>query len=307
MKGPEVDTLETISAQIDTTEEIMSIVRTMKSLSAVSIRQYERAVEALRHYHRTIELGLQAVLRRDVMLFESPETCDGRAAIIVIGSDRGLCGRFNEGVAELAEKKISEEGLYHIGTRPLILALGARVASRLEVFGHIPREIYFLPGSVAGLNKTAQSILIEINRWREQEEVKRIFVIFNRHTEEKLANPASQVLLPVSTSYLKHLATRPWPSRRIPMFTMEQEALFSWLIRQHLYVSIFRAGAESLASEHASRLAAMQAAEHNIGERLENLSQEYRTKRQESITTEMLDIVSGFETMREGDDFQPIE
>jgi F-type H+-transporting ATPase subunit gamma len=80
---------------------------------------------------------------------------------------------------------------------------------------------------------------------------------------------------------------------------MDVDTLFSTLIRQYLFVSLFQAFAESLASENASRLAAMQRAEQNIGDRLEELNAEFHRRRQMSITSELLDIVSGFEALKE--------
>jgi F-type H+-transporting ATPase subunit gamma len=80
---------------------------------------------------------------------------------------------------------------------------------------------------------------------------------------------------------------------------MDQEPLLSSLLRQHLFVSLYRAFAESLASENASRLASMQAAERSIDERLEALRGEFRYQRQHAITEELLDIVSGFEALNE--------
>ena len=82
------------------------------------------------------------------------------------------------------------------------------------------------------------------------------------------------------------------------MFTMEAERLFPAVIRQYLFSAVYRAAAESLASEHASRLASMQAAVRNIEEHLEELRGEFRHLRQATITEEMLDIVTGFEESR---------
>jgi polar amino acid transport system substrate-binding protein len=78
---------------------------------------------------------------------------------------------------------------------------------------------------------------------------------------------------------------------------MDPDRLMSWLVQQRLFVVIYRALAEALASEHASRLAAMQAAERNIEERRDDLHQLYRLRRQETITRELLDVVSGFEAV----------
>ena len=81
---------------------------------------------------------------------------------------------------------------------------------------------------------------------------------------------------------------------------MPAERLLSHLVRQYLFVSLFRACAESLASENASRIAAMQAAEKNIEERLDEFQDAFNKMRQSAITEELLDIVAGFEALRDG-------
>jgi F-type H+-transporting ATPase subunit gamma len=78
---------------------------------------------------------------------------------------------------------------------------------------------------------------------------------------------------------------------------MEWEDIFRSMIREYLFVSIYKAFANSLASENASRLAAMQNAEKNIEERLEELHVHFHRQRQMTITEELLDIVAGFEAM----------
>ncbi len=79
---------------------------------------------------------------------------------------------------------------------------------------------------------------------------------------------------------------------------MDRNRLFSALIRQYVFVSLYRACVESMASENASRLTSMQAAEKNIEDRLEELNAQYRHERQSSITSELLDIISGFEALQ---------
>lgn len=80
---------------------------------------------------------------------------------------------------------------------------------------------------------------------------------------------------------------------------MDADRLFSALIRQHLFASLYRACVESLASENASRLRSMQAAEKNIQERIEDLTGLYHRERQASITAELLDVVAGSEALAE--------
>jgi F-type H+-transporting ATPase subunit gamma len=76
---------------------------------------------------------------------------------------------------------------------------------------------------------------------------------------------------------------------------MDREQLFAALVREYLFVRLFRACAESQAAEHASRLSAMQSASRNLDDRQVELVAEFRRRRQELITAELLDVVAGYE------------
>lgn len=296
-----MDTLESLSASLKTAEGIRSIVRTMKSLSAASIHQYERAADAIAVYSDTVDQGLQVVLReRQAQRPDGPvwrrDTLDsGRGAVIVIGSDRGLCGRFNDRIAAFASKDLLQTRDAAHG-RPLLCVMGVRAAARLSTEGHDADETITLPGSAGGLSQAAQQVITHIERLHRTEGVTQVHLAHNSRTAGAGSTPVARRVLPVALDYLEALARKPWPSRRLPMFQMEGKALLEWLLREHIYVAVYRALAESLASEHASRLASMQNAEHNIGERQEELLASFRQKRQESITGELLDLIVGFET-----------
>ena len=107
----------------------------------------------------------------------------------------------------------------------------------------------------------------------------------------------ARTLLPLDTARFGALARRPWQSRSLPMTTLEPELLLAQLIRHQLSATLFRSAAQSLASEHASRLASMQLAERNIQDRLDGLEAEFRRVRQEAITTELLEVVAGYEAL----------
>jgi F-type H+-transporting ATPase subunit gamma len=290
-----MDTLEALSRRIATTEDLHAIVRTMKALSAVSIRQYEAAVAALRDYSRTVDLALQALLRDRPRAGGAAPRVGGPAAVVVFGSDHGLCGRFNDEVADFARARMDE--LDAAGTRRRCLAVGVRVEARLVALGATVDERLLLPGSVGGLTALAEAVLVQIDAWGA-DGLGPVLLIHQRRTAEAVAVPHLRQLLPLSPERMRNLAARPWPSRRLPAFTIEADRLLSTVIRQYLFSSVYRAAAESLASEHASRLASMQAAERNIEERLEEQQAEFRRRRQETITGELLDILTGFETSR---------
>ncbi|NNU80081.1 F0F1 ATP synthase subunit gamma [Halovulum dunhuangense] len=292
-----MQTLESLSDALETTADIQSIVRTMKALSSVSIRQYEQAEAAMANYARTVELGLMAVLRQRRVAGLPPPGSDraaGTTALIVVGSDRGLCGGYNDRIARFARSRMVD-GPVELGV------VGARVAARLEAAGTPLAFALNLPGSVEGLARLVQQLIVEIDRWTRAQGIGQVWLVHNRREGRAAAQPRAHHLLPLPDSYLRKLTDADWPGRSLPQFRMEPDRLMSWLVQQRLFVVIYRALAEALASEHASRLAAMQAAERNIEERRDDLQQLFRQRRQETITRELLDLVSGFEAASASD------
>jgi len=288
--------LEALHKAIRTTEEIQSIVRTMKVMAAVSIRQYERAVESLVDYCRTVDLGMQAVVRNNPLMVDRQRDYKlrGRAAII-FGSDQGLCGRFNETLSDLVDNDLNSWGGSSQALH--ILTVGSRISAALEAQDHRVAECIQVPGSVNGISANVGQILIKISTWRN-EGVEEIKLYFNEHRVGAAHCPRVTDLMPVRYARFNKLKKQPWPSRALPLYTMPDEQLMATLVRQYLFISIFRASAESLASEHASRLISMQIAEKNIKERLENLGSEFRQQRQNSITEELLDVVAASEMLK---------
>lgn len=290
-----MQTLETLQKVIHTTEDLQSIVRTMKVLAAVSIRQYERAVESLVDYSRTVDLGIQGIVHRNRLILDTrPGITKGGLGVIVFGSDHGLCGRFNETICNFTVEKLN--GLDIPIRERRILTVGARISAALEAQSLEIEECFFVPGSVGAITATVRQILIKLDIWR-REDREQVLLFYNEHRQGATRNPKMLCLLPIQLSRFNDLKKRSWPSRSIPTYTMSDEHLFSALVRQYLFISIFRACAESLASEHASRLFSMQIAEKNIKERLGQLGTDFRQQRQNAITEELLDVVAGFEAL----------
>jgi F-type H+-transporting ATPase subunit gamma len=297
-------TLETLQHAITSTHDLQSVVRTMKALAAVSIHQYERAVGALAEYTQTIELGIQIVLRNQPRAMEVASTRPGAPlGAIVFGSDYGMVGQFNEQVATYAADVIRARRVEPANCR--IIAVGERVAARLEDAGATVEQTFGVPGSVAGITTLVQDVLVHIEAWREQQVGDRLVLVYNQTGTGALYQPTHLDLLPLEQQWLRDLATRPWRSRRLPTFTLGWEELFAALLRQYLFVALYRACAESLASENASRLAAMQRAEHHIDERLDELTRAFHQQRQSAITAELLDIVAGVEALTEAAQHRP--
>ncbi|MGD2171076.1 MAG: F0F1 ATP synthase subunit gamma [Gammaproteobacteria bacterium] len=292
-----MESIERLQRRIDTLGELHGVVRTMKALSAVSIRQYEHASQSLAEYYRTVELGMHVVLKEmEALPALTDDPGESRIlAAIVFGSDHGLCGRFNEEIVTRALQRLKASAAGPENC--LLVSVGSRVTARLEQAGHSVEQDYQLPGSADRITTTVQQILRKIDEWRSQDAIRYVYIFYNHHLGSGGYRPTEVQLLPVDLRHFQRLEEAPWPSRGLPTFSMNRKRLFAALLRQYLFVSIFRACAESQASEHASRLGAMQSAEKNIGEKLEEISTRYRRRRQEAITTELLDVVSGFEAV----------
>ena len=299
-----MEALEQLNKQLDSLDDLRSIVKTMKALSAASIRQYEQAVAALGGYNQTVERGLYVVLKDMQQAPSAVTRPQGRVAAIIFGSDHGLCGRFNEEIGDYAIQRLNAMPILKTDAahaaqpqQRLLLTVGARIAASLEHKGETIDESYMVPGSAAHITATVQQVLLQIDSWREQAGVQTVYLFYNRHAEGQGYQSTALELLPVDLQRLQHLDEGPWPGRSLPTFSMDRAPLLSRLLKQYLFVSIFRACAESQAAEHASRLAAMQAAQRNLDDRFEEVTTQYRRARQNAITSELLDVVSGFEAI----------
>lgn len=306
-----METLQTLQKRIDTTGKMQSIVKSMKTLSAVNIRQYERAAVSLEKYQRTITLGLQVALRQYTLPARGTIPFAAGRAVVAFGSDQGLCGRFNEKLAQFIIQSLRE---WDRKEKIHFLVIGARLAARLEASGFPAEEQFWVPGSVGGINFNVYQVLQTLEQWRTEHHISHIDIFFNRHAAGTAGTPSRQSLAPIVNSLLGDMVLEPWSGPSLPQFSIPVEELFSGLIRQYFFVTLFRAQAESLASEQASRLRSLQNAEKNIDEHLGELRGLFSAQRQATITAELLDIVTGFRTSGrrkkdEGDDvhaFSPI-
>jgi F-type H+-transporting ATPase subunit gamma len=268
----------------------------MKSLAASSIGQYERSVLALGDYYHTVELGLGACLRtREPAASRSehePRTRAATVSAVVFGSDQGLVGQFNDIVADDAVKTLGA-----VPGRRLIWAVGQRVHARLAAAGLAPTGVFDVPSSVAAIAPLVAEILVEAEARDDRIELTELHLFYNRSKSGAAFAPVRERLLPLDDEWYRTRAAVPWPTKTLPEVIGTGTTTLRALVRGYLFVSIFRACAESLASENASRLAAMSRAEKNIGESLESLQGAFHRVRQSGIDEELFDVVSGSEAL----------
>jgi F-type H+-transporting ATPase subunit gamma len=296
------ETTVSLRRQLASAGDLRSVVRTMKAMAASNVGQYEMAVEALGDYYRSVELGLSVFFRSSASPAPRPDrpTEAGTVGAVVFGSDQGLVGSFNDVVADYALQALADRS-----ARTRIWAVGERVHTRLADAGYPSPGLLPVPNSVKAITPLVGRILIESELHAGDEPASELFLFYNRPVGGAAYQPVQQRLLPLDDTWRRDLAAIPWPTANLPGVlggitdSAAGRTTLRALLREYLFVSLFRACAESLASENASRLVAMQRADRNIDELLETLNGTFHRLRQRGIDEELFDLVSGFEALSE--------
>ena len=290
------NTTESLSRKIYSARDLQSVVRTMKDLAASSIGQYEQSVAALGDYYHTVKLGLGVCFRGNgsaaLITEKSRQTDKGIIGAVVFGSDQGLVGPFNDVVSDFAIKTLPVQP-----GKSLIWAVGERVHARLKDAGLLLTGLFSVPNSVKAITPLIGQIIVESEARRIKGEIVELYLFYNRPVSGAVYSPVSQRLLPLDENWLREQAGFSWPTKNLPEVISNPAGTSLALISEYLFVSLFRACAESLASENASRLAAMQRADKNIDGLLEDLNDSFHRLRQSGIDEELFDVISGFEAL----------
>ncbi len=294
-----METQESLRRKLSGAEDLKSVVRTMKVVAASNIGQYETAVSSLGDYYRTVSMGIIAYLRKEKInaIIEKKEPKSNKEKVIcaiVFGSDQGLVGQFNDSLADFVS-----QSLQNLEGRKEIWSVGERVQLLLTDMGYNNTKIFTVPGSVNLITPLVQQILVQSEAFFNDNKTNEVYIFHNQPKSAANYVPTMQRLLPLDEKWRKSYTALKWPTKLVPQLIGGTEQTLLALIHAYLFTSLFKASAESLASENASRLASMQRAEKNIDELLVELSHKFHSLRQSSIDEELFDVVSGFEVMKE--------
>jgi F-type H+-transporting ATPase subunit gamma len=289
------DSSAALRASMATATDLQSMARTMKTIAASNIGQYEAAVRSLDAYYGVVQDSLSACLRasRGAADSFSAGGVDGPAGAIVFGSDQGLVGQFNEAICASmlagtdAPQRFDE-----------VWPVGERIAAALADRGVANLRAFALPASIDAVTVLVARLLVEIEAYSAKNGLHEIYVFHHRPAGASGYQAVCQRLLPLDRDWERDLVARPRASNAVTQVLPAGEATLRACIGEYLFVSLFRACAESLASENAARLSAMQRAEKNIGERLQLLTQTFHRQRQGAIDEELFDLVAGFEAQQ---------
>ena len=286
------DTLASLRRKIGGAVQLETVVRTMKAVAASSIGQYEAAVRSLADYQRSVELGLGVCFRHGGVGENSPRrTGTEIIGAIVFGSDQGLVGQFNETMADFVEKTLTA-----MPGKKKIWTVGERIEACLADAGLPLAGRFTVPSSIAAITSLVGQLQLETET-RGADACSELYVFHTCPGARGLNNAVSQRLLPLDAKWQRNVAKNSWPTKNAPQLFGHEESTVRGFVREYLFISLFKACAESLASENASRLAAMQRAEKNIDSLMTDLNRTFYRLRQSSIDEELFDVVAGFNAL----------
>lgn len=266
-----------IEKKINSFYGVEEIINAMKAYAGVTVRKTEEVVANIRAYEENVICAMTDVIAHHPEF--APEGGEGGKSIIAaFGSSQGLCGPFNEKMAdEVSNVVTGNDALFVIGKR----LRSSLELKRIKPYGFIESTV-----SVNGIATALRETISGIMELYRKEEFYNLTFIFTAVSDNK-AEIKVEPVLPPSIGRVCPLR----PERPAPITYMEPAAIFDSLLEEFLYISLYRCLMESLRSENWYRLRSMEGASDSIRRKISDLSSQQKYARQEEVTEEMLEIL----------------
>jgi F-type H+-transporting ATPase subunit gamma len=284
-------TLHEIKRRISSVKNTQKITRAMKMVAASKLKRAQEAITVARPYaHRMRELINNLALRADLDAHPllTQGTKSGKIGVIVVASDRGLCGAFNSSIVNTTLKRIKEDfpdktvELTLVGKKNVEL-----LKRRHDTFGESYTDL-----DNDAILKTASTIIEKAAQSFINGEIEELYCLYNEFKSAISQDVILEKVLPFEpTKIAEGERTTDY------LYEPSEEILFDALLHRHMRTQMHRVLSESAASEHGARMTAMEAATTNAGDMIDRLTLEYNRARQTAITTELIEVVSGAESV----------
>jgi len=293
-----VEDIERIRERLENIQSVEPIIGAMRTIAAGGWRLAVRRLQASAQYAENLAAILAALLprvprRRLEGAFVALEpTSPRRPAMLVVASERGLCGAFNDIVLEGAERLIAQQQLQSEEVQ--VITLGSRAEAHFLQRGYTVLLARPLPVTRVASFEMVRSLAVTLQELLSNKTVDAIDVVSSPYRAGITLPPTSRRWLPIDASTLPGKPLRWLP----PIIETDKEALFARAMDEWTVVQFFRLVMESAASEQNARFRAMDAATSNLQRLIEELTLSYHVARQHAITMEMLDLVAGSGILR---------
>jgi len=286
--------LKAIKKRIVSVKNTRQITKAMKMVSAAKLRRAQENVVAARPYARKVEEVLQRLARQQDSdghpLLENREP--KKALIILVTSDRGLCGGFNANISKATDRFAKEKKNEY--SEISVMCVGRKGFEYLRSRQKIQKTY---TGILASPNyQTAANLAHEVIDGYVAEEYDTVFLIYNAFRSVMSQDITIQQLLPITPPQAENSVVDEY----VPEYIYEPSkgALLAELLPKYVEVTMFKSMLESVASEHGARMTAMDSASKNASEMIGRLTLQYNRARQAAITTELMEIISGAESIK---------
>lgn len=290
--------LKDIRARIETTKNTQQITKAMKLVSAAKLRKAQNQITNMRPYAQALVnlIANIAVTERIEHPLLTPPTEVKKVLLVVLTSDRGLCGGFNSQIIRFTDQYLkANQGKYEQIDTIFIGRKGADFFARrgvkaVETITRLDKDISYQLAS--GISERLMTQYLE----GHYQEIRLIYNEFKSAISQKVV---CETLLPVDLSKQTLNSENAGPNAFATdmIFEPAPEVMIDQLLVKHFSMQVYRSMAESVASEHGARMSAMENATNNAKEVLNKLTLTYNKARQEKITTELIEIVSGAEAL----------
>ena len=291
--------LKDLRRSIETTKSTRRITSAMKMMSAAKLRRAQARAEGAKPYaQRSLALARSLYGRllppaSPLFLGRAKDSEQTRTLCLAIASARGLCGGYNANVAKriiaLSQEAITGKNIHVIligrKARPALQrALGEKLLMTHEdVNRPVPHQAF------------AQAIATELVSMFEQERFDRCLLVYNHFSSALVQEIVVRTIVPIGEGDGKQLEDEKQSMAQEIAFEPERDLLLQRMAPQMVAAQIFEAMLDAFAAEQAARMTAMDNATRNAGDLIDELSLRYNRRRQASITTELIEIISGAE------------
>jgi F-type H+-transporting ATPase subunit gamma len=278
-----------LKRRIRSIRNTMQVTRAMKMVSAAKLRRAQERIVQARPYATKMRDVLQSLASRanpDLHpLLRTPG--DRRVELLVITGDKGLCGSFNTAIFKKATAFLETLGdrevtVHVVGKKGRDYFRRRRYAVHREWID-VFRQLAF---------PVAAEIAKDLIDRFVREDLDAVYLAYNEFQSVIQQAPVIERLLPI-----ERLELPPGEVAQDYLYEPEPEALFERLLPLHVEIQVYRALAESAAAEHAARMTAMDSASNNAADLIDSLTLHMNRVRQASITTEIIEVVSGAEAL----------
>ncbi len=288
--------LKEVKGRIASVKNIWKITSAMRMIASAKLHRAQNEIAGALPYERRLHEMLQAILFSGDMESSPYVRAEGvkRAAVVVFSSNSSLAGAFNSNIARKFQSLVAEKCTGLSKSEILVFPVGRKIYDAVVKMGYAPQGDFQHMAEKPNY-EDARALAKMLTKMFLAGEVDRVDLVYNHFKSMAVQVPTDDVYLPFAPVKTGKTEGAPGKWNEEPDFILEpsRQELLDELLPKVLELKIYTTLLDSAAAEHAARTVAMQLATDNADDLLHELTLLYNKSRQQAITAELLDIISG--------------